>query len=284
MKLQKNVAINYSLAAGILASAAVIVVAVVHSTTNYFLLINIAAMAIVFGGLASTSVIMLPAGEMVELGIKLFRFLRYGQQSGGALAAMMVQAAVAYSRFKDFKSIEKVINPRIFEALELIEAGFRREDVQRILEIKKDSTLNRSFTESGLLLTLSKLAPGFGLVGTLIGLIVMLYDMGSGDLDRIGPAMAIALTATLYGVVSANMIFLPLAEFITHRSESVSRLDELIQYGVGAIMDGRHPVQIRETLRAYLSKPEQLEFDRYMQTTFSEPRGDNQPSEGVQVA
>jgi len=279
MKLQTKVAVNYSLAAGIVATAVVSVVAVVHATTNYFVLVNLAAFAIVIGGVAASCLVMLPLSEIGQLFVKLVRYIRFNPQDGGTLAATMVQASVVYSRNKSFSQLGSVNNPRIFEALELIEAGFKKDEIKNILEIKKESTLNRGFSEAGLLLTLAKLAPGYGLVGTLVGLIVLLYDMGAGNLDKIGPAMAISLAATLYGVVLANMIFMPLAEFMTYRSEGVSRLDDLILYGVGAILDGRHPVQIRETMRAYLSKPEQAEFDELMDIAFSEQQraDDGQP-------
>src|SRR3546814_13543894 len=54
--------------------------------------------------------------------------------------------------------------------------------------------------------TLAALAPGFGLLGTLAGMVAMLRELGTGDIARVGSGMAVAMLATLYGVVLSNLI------------------------------------------------------------------------------
>src|SRR3546814_15097060 len=67
--------------------------------------------------------------------------------------------------------------------------------------------------------TLAALAPGFGLLGTLAGMVAMLRELGTGDIARVGSGMAVAMLATLYGVVLSNLIFTPIAIKIEQRPQ-----------------------------------------------------------------
>lgn len=261
MNLKSNVSVNRSFLIGLTAMAVVIGVAVFHSTTNLWLLLNIAAFAIVFGGVAASAVVIQPLSSLKFLAIKIYKYVRFEFDPSWKIAADLAHASTQYAQTKSFRRLGEVQNRRLYEALDLVQSGMRKEDVRAILETKRDSSVTQSAADSALLLTLAKLAPGFGLVGTLVGLVVLLYDLGSGNFEKVGPAMALALLATLYGVLLANAIFMPLAEFISHRAETVAKMDDLMEKGVVAIMEGRHPIQIRETLRAYLSSYEQDGFD-----------------------
>lgn len=248
---------NYSLIAGGVLTISVASVAIFHATTNVLLLINISAMLIVFGGLAASCIVMFPVHEIMDLLTKVTRYLRFRQDSMSAVAAELIQCTILHSREKTAMDPDLIQNRRIRDAIEILRSGLKRDDVLTILRVKKETTANQTLSEAALLLSLAKLAPGYGLVGTLVGLVVLLYDMGSGNFDKVGPAMAIALVATLYGVLAANMIFMPLAEFITHRAEHSTRMDELIEQVVLGMMEGKHPIQLREYVRAHLSQNEQ---------------------------
>ncbi|HMN69513.1 MAG TPA: MotA/TolQ/ExbB proton channel family protein [Bdellovibrionales bacterium] len=265
MKLKAKVSLNVSFIIGLVAMTAVVLVATFHATTNLLLLLNFTAVIIVFGGVTASALVIQPVQALRHLGIKVYKYMRFEYDPSWRVAAGLVNAAIQYGQTKSFRRVGEVQNRRLFEALELVESGMRKEDIRAILETKRDSSISQSVSDAGLLLTLAKLAPGYGLVGTLIGLVVLLYDLGSGNFDKVGPAMALALLATLYGVLIANVIFMPLAEFISHRAETVAKMDDLMEKGVVAILEGRHPIQIREMLRAYLSSYEQDDFDAELQ-------------------
>ena len=91
--------------------------------------------------------------------------------------------------------------------------GIKYDDLKQILMQREEFRFNREAHESDLMKTLGTFAPAFGMVGTLIGLVFMLFNMGGeGGIDDIGPAMAVALITTFYGAVLANLIFNPFAE------------------------------------------------------------------------
>jgi len=93
-------------------------------------------------------------------------------------------------------------------------------------------------------------APAFGMIGTLIGLIQMLASLE--DPSQIGAGMAVALVTTLYGALSANIIFLPIAGKLDFRSREEARRKELIIEGILAIQSGDNPRIVREKLLTFL--------------------------------
>ncbi|MDE7054944.1 MAG: MotA/TolQ/ExbB proton channel family protein [Oscillospiraceae bacterium] len=101
----------------------------------------------------------------------------------------------------------------------------------------------------------SSVAPAFGMVGTLVGLINMLKAMdvesGGGDL---GPAMATALVTTLYGCILAHMIFGPIANQLRQRDEEEMLCKLIIVEGIMSIQAGSNPKALREKLLTFVAQ------------------------------
>src|SRR5262249_7507260 len=99
---------------------------------------------------------------------------------------------------------------------------------------------------------------GFGMVGTLIGLIQMLHELD--DPSKIGAGMAVAMVTTFYGAFVANMIYLPLAGKLENRSKEEVLVRELMIQGLLALTDGEAPRAIEGKLQSFLApKARQLE-------------------------
>ena len=101
----------------------------------------------------------------------------------------------------------------------------------------------------------SSVAPAFGMVGTLVGLINMLkaMDVESGG-GNLGPAMATALVTTLYGCVMAHMIFGPIANQLRQRDEEEVLCKLIIVEGIMSIQSGANPKFLREKLLTFVSQ------------------------------
>jgi len=93
---------------------------------------------------------------------------------------------------------------------------------------------------------LGRFAPAFGMIGTLVGLVIMLRDMH--DPSNIGPALAMALLTTLYGAVLANLVALPLAEKLARRSKQEVLLKMIVLRGIRAIQCGDNPRLVGQKL------------------------------------
>ena len=103
----------------------------------------------------------------------------------------------------------------------------------------------------------SSVAPAFGMVGTLVGLINMLKGMdvtGEGGASTIGTSMGTALITTLYGCVLAHMIFGPIATQLRQRDEEETLCKLIIVEGIMSIQSGANPKFLREKLLTFLGQ------------------------------
>ncbi len=97
---------------------------------------------------------------------------------------------------------------------------------------------------------MGKFAPAFGMIGTLIGLIQMLSDLG--DVNSVGPKMAVALITTFYGALLANLIFIPVTVKLKRRSATETLEMNLVLEGITFIRKGVNPRFMKEVLENYL--------------------------------
>ncbi|MBM3270305.1 MAG: MotA/TolQ/ExbB proton channel family protein [Candidatus Sericytochromatia bacterium] len=134
--------------------------------------------------------------------------------------------------------------------LDLLINGFKREEIEDVMDTQIQAMVVYEQSDSNLFRTMASLAPGFGLVGTLIGLIIMLMHLE--DVAKVAPSMATAMTATFYGVILANLIFLPLSVKISRRLESKTWLYEMIKTGVLCLYDKKHPLFVKEKMNAFV--------------------------------
>ncbi|MBO9666357.1 MAG: MotA/TolQ/ExbB proton channel family protein, partial [Bdellovibrio sp.] len=104
--------------------------------------------------------------------------------------------------------------------------------------------------------------PAFGLLGATLGMISLLQTLGEpGAQDRIGPAMATALVATFYGLLTANLVLIPIAEKLSSVSQADMTLREIIKEGVLLVHEKKHPIFIREYLRSFLPPAQRIGDD-----------------------
>lgn len=149
------------------------------------------------------------------------------------------------------KTIE---DPFIKNAIMLVLDGTDPDLVKNVMETEVYFMDERHSKYAGIFLTGSSLAPAFGMVGTLIGLIAMLQELN--DPSTLGSKMAVALITTFYGVLIANIIFNPVAKQLQLKSAMEQVQKDIIIEGILSIQDGENPRVIRDKLRAFVAKSE----------------------------
>lgn len=145
-------------------------------------------------------------------------------------------------------------NDFLKKGIQLVVDGTDPELVRNIMETKLTFIKERHSEGQSVLETMGDLAPAFGMIGTLIGLVSMLVALD--DPDAIGAGMATALLTTLYGVLVANLIFIPLAGKLEVKSGQEVIMKELMIEGLLSIQAGENPRIVREKLEAFLSPSE----------------------------
>lgn len=129
--------------------------------------------------------------------------------------------------------------------------GTDPELVRAIMETELVSIENRHKNCIGFWDTLGAMGPAWGMIGTLIGLVDMLYHME--DMAALGPAMAVALITTFYGSVLANMICIPVSNKLKADNAAEMMLKEVMIEGLLSIQAGENPRVIEEKLKSFLA-------------------------------
>ncbi|HAX72548.1 MAG TPA: motility protein A [Firmicutes bacterium] len=149
----------------------------------------------------------------------------------------------------------------VVNGLQLVIDGSEAEEIRRALNTELDALEGRHEHLQGVLAKWGSLAPGFGMLGTVIGLIVMLGDLGAGDPESLGAGMATALITTFYGSFFQNLIFDPVTENLRQKTAKEIMFKGIILEGVVMIQSGVNPRVVKDTLATYLSPEEKLNFN-----------------------
>lgn len=144
--------------------------------------------------------------------------------------------------------------PFLKKGILLIVDGTDPDLVRAIMETELVSVEGRHKNVIGFWETLGSLGPAWGMIGTLVGLVDMLYNME--DPSTLGPAMAVALITTLYGSVLANWLCAPIANKLKANNGAEVMQKEIMIEGLLSIQAGENPRVIEEKLKSFLAPKE----------------------------
>ena len=151
-------------------------------------------------------------------------------------------------------------DPFFKQAIMLIVDANDPDKVRAILENDIECTSARHEDAASMYDRASSIAPAFGMVGTLVGLINMLKSMNMDDgADGIGTAMGTALITTMYGCILAHVIFGPIANNLRIRDSEEVLCKQIIVEGIMSIQSGENPKFLREKLLTYMDQREREE-------------------------
>ena len=165
------------------------------------------------------------------------------------------------------RTVNDVHDPFLAEGLLMVVDGLPPATVENILTGDIEAMQQRHQLSRNIALHCGKCAPAFGMIGTLVGLVIMLTNL---DAETVGPGMAVAVLTTLYGILAANLIFLPIAEKLKQLHEAEMQTKSMIVQGVLAVQGGEHPRIIRQKLQTFLPADERSNEPREKFVTFQD--------------
>jgi chemotaxis protein MotA len=136
------------------------------------------------------------------------------------------------------------------KSIQLVVDGTDPELVKAILDTEIGILESRHSATKAIYDNIAELAPAYGMIGTLIGLIAMLGNLA--DVSALGPGMAVALITTMYGSMMANMFAIPIAKKLANRSSREVLSMELMVEGILAIQAGENPRIVEEKLKVFM--------------------------------
>ncbi len=257
---------------GLLAGFGALGVSVVLEGGSLRSLVSVPAAVIVFGGTLGATLVSVPLGEVVKLP-QLLRLTFFPRPVNHAGTAQDMVRLAGIARRKGLLQLESEMaalhDPLLVKGLALVVDGTDAEMIRETLETEIEAMEARHRSGAKLFLTMGGLAPTLGVIGTVMGLVNMLARVS--DPGSMGSAIATAFLATLYGVASANLLFIPLGNKLQARSEEERHLYYMLLDGLLSIQSGASPMVIEERLKSFLT-PRQRNWGRAGNAAQEEPK------------
>jgi chemotaxis protein MotA len=251
---------DISTSIGIAAGAAVIATLILLGG-DFRMFYDVHAIIIIFGGSTAATLIRFPLGAMVHglpLGFK-YAFTLRSVTTHDLIDEIAGLAEIA--RKSGPVGLEKVEveDPFLAKGVRFVADGYDADFIRDNLERDRDNFLQHLDEGQKIYRAYGDCAPAFGMVGTLIGMVQMFANMT--DPSKLGPFMAVALLATLYGALVANLFCLPLADKLHVKLVEEDTNRTLIIDGILMLRDSKSPTLVREMLLAYLPEKHRHDAD-----------------------
>ncbi|NBN64520.1 flagellar motor protein PomA [Microvirga tunisiensis] len=216
--------------------------------------LNMHAGVTIAGGVVAATCIRFPLKE-IGTGLKagLMYSISHRRMHAHEIIAAFDEISSLYKR-KGPVALETMSfdDPYLAKAIRMVADGYDKDFIRMSLELDRDLEAHRLETGVKVYKSIGDCAPAFGMVGTLIGMVQMFMNMS--DPTKLGPFMAIALLATLYGAVLANFICMPIAEKLEYHLTHDEISESMIIDGTIAVCEAKSPALVREMLQAYMPR------------------------------
>lgn len=224
--------------------------------------INILGLAIVIGGTVSAILLsysMKDVGRVMSVvgGI----FLRE-DKSFNHTGMEIMQFAEDCSKKGIPAHVKGAFHMFLNDCLVLISDGYNDQEMREMLEQRIMSTYDNEKHEVGIIKSMSKYPPAFGMVGTVVGLIALMSSMGgeAADMGKIGAYMAVALTTTLYGLMISNFIFSPISDNLEIGAKENLKMRTLIMESMLLVKNRASLLVIQDTINSLIPPREAVRY------------------------
>ncbi|MET3682668.1 chemotaxis protein MotA [Alkalibacillus flavidus] len=215
--------------------------------------IQVSSMIVVIGGLLGALFINFNLDEM-KLSIRVFRESfrddDYNLRDLIQLFISLSEKARREGLLALESEVEELDDEFIKKGIYLAIDGIEPEVINDIMNAEIAATEERHGKGRSIVEKAGEYAPAWGMIGTLIGLILMLNKLDNPG--TLGPSMAVALLTTFYGMVLANLVFIPIAGKLVSRTEEEIFMKQVVVEGVIGVQSGQNPKILEEKLSAFL--------------------------------
>jgi chemotaxis protein MotA len=237
--------------------------AAVASVRDSGIYLDVLSFLIVFGGSLSVAIMTNGLSETIKIFTLCFKVFSSQKYSTIKVIAELVDLSKKYhyGKFNQKDLKEDEYHPFVMDGLRLLHNKFDDGKVKVILlnSIRQRHENNEESVNN--LEALAKYPPAFGMMGTILGLVVVLKNLNAPDqMSLIGPSMAVALLTTLYGILLSNYVLQPMSDNLYKRGIHDTKIRQIIGEGIVLIAQGNDPIYIREVLLSFLSPTERKQF------------------------
>lgn len=248
--------------------------------------LNLPSLLITVGGTLTVTLLTFSWTQIRELGRALYSLSTEEGQTPEERVAELERLAHLY-RLEGPRGLESqedsITDPFLGRGVSMVADLHKEEDIRHSLESEFSTFFSHYEAARQILLTVGKLLPAFGLIGTLIGLTLLLRQIADLDPRTLPSALSVAVLTTLYGALLANVVVLPLAAKLQSCGQEREAMMRLTLEGVVLIARGEAPSTIGRGLSALLpsAQPRQSQegvWGSGYRLAFSPPRPALSPS------
>ncbi|MGM0434539.1 MAG: motility protein A [Pseudomonadota bacterium] len=247
---------NPSTLIGILGGLGLFATIFLNAVSDPSLFINLPGLGIVIGGTLAATFISYPIREVLSI----FRLIGTVLRNERLYTEDDIEELMRITRLFQTgqmpaveKELQNVNNPFLRTGIQLAVDLTPEEDVLDLMQWRIARLQAKEHAEAQLFRVMAGFAPAFGMIGTLVGLINMMFQLGSGDMELIGQSLAVALMTTFYGILLANLVLKPIAVKLERRTEQRMIVMHMVMQGVSMMFRKRRPTLMRETLNSFVA-------------------------------
>ena len=232
--------------------------------------VHIPGFAFVIFGIVASMFISYNFRDMMS-GMKALYFVFIGNSISFNIYLEAIKDIAQYTNTNDVESLEEYANqikyPFLRDGLLLLVNGYKKDEVKEILMARIENERQREQGDVSFFKSLVAYAPGWGMLGTTIGLIQMFSAKidASGGFGPILNGLAVAFTTTLYGLFFMNFVFQPIVDKIKQRTEEEVLMKLMIVDGLCMIRDKKHPIFIQDKLLSFIPSKRSLGLPKVAQ-------------------
>lgn len=242
----------------------VLVVGLKLSTDDLTMFFDVPSIFIVVGGtIASTAISFKLDRLLVLFKIFFYRVIMGRKTNYRQIIIDLMKISDAYNKGESLENhLTGIKDPFMKEALTLVNDDILEEDeLFDLLDERADNMHYTYMEDANRIKAMGKYPPAFGMMGTTIGMIVLLGNLGGADaLKKMGPAMGVCLITTLYGVIISNMAIVPIAENLIDSAREIFVKNKIIVEGVKLLSQKTNQVILAEKLNSYLQPSQRLDW------------------------
>lgn len=255
--------LDISTVAGMAMGVGAILLSVILEGGNLGSLINLPAAVLVVGGTLGVTVLSYPL--VITTGIIKVLIKAFFSKSDDPIELIKTMSDMARKARQEgvlgLESDTRVMSDRFLTiGMELVVDGADSDKIRSILESELENMKERHELSANFFETAGGAAPTMGILGTVIGLVNVLGGLGNSDMEKLGHSIAGAFIATLYGVGTANLFFLPISFKLKNKSKHEVNYNRMIIEGVLAIQAGEHPNVVKQRMMAFLKPAERAKL------------------------
>lgn len=259
LTMQQEAGVSYVSIMGASFSFLLVIGAIIIGSKNLAAFVSMEGVMIVFGGTLAVSFMSYQANYVIQALQAIGLMFRKPQVTHENLHHDMINIIswARVARDKGLRGLEAKVkdavdnDPFTRYGLDMVVSSYTPDELRSMMETAAEAYYKRGIMPSRVLMSMASHAPAFGMVGTLIGMVIMLGRF-DGDMSSIASGLAVALLCTLYGLLTARVVCMPASAKVLQKQEEIKFRNHLITEGMVMLVAGKAPQYIEDRLSSFL--------------------------------